>query len=145
MNQKCRKNLTGWSVQLEEYLHGGSFLHGHFGALWFLSLSLMWQSLLPDLGLLQGGVWVVTFPTWWLSPRGRMGYCQASSSSHPWNWHESVSANPVDQSRQSPTRFVGVEKWRHLVMVCDKITLNESMWDGAWFAAIFGSYNLWCN
>ena len=27
--------------QLEEYLHGGSFLHGHFGASWFLSLSLM--------------------------------------------------------------------------------------------------------
>lgn len=110
MNQKCRKNLTGWSVQLEEYLHGGSFIHGHFGASWFLSLSLHVTEPLTWPGLLTG--WCLSsYISYLVAVSQRQdGDTARLGNSHLWNWHESVSANSVDQSRQSPTRFVGVEK-----------------------------------
>lgn len=99
MNQKCRKNLTGWSIQLEEYLHGSSFIHGFFSVSWFLSLSLHVIEPLTWPGLLTG--WCLSsYISYLVAVSQRQdGDTARLDKSHPGTGMESVSANSVDQSR----------------------------------------------
>lgn len=99
----------------------------------FLCLS-MWQSLLPGLDFFTG--WCLSsYISYLVAVSQRQdGDTARLDKSHPLNWHESVSQTLLIKADRVQPDGWG-EKWHppQCVMVCDKITLNESMWDGAWF------------